>query len=307
MYSGAKVYNDGSHFIAIPYIPKPKRVRKIYKKIPSDLFELMRNKEIEQREEQEKQAAKQAYEEVKDCKGQERIDKAVAKLKEKCIPVDKAKELVEDVKAKRDRQITEKKKRFFRKAMLNDFNYFVTFTYDDKKHTESSFKKGLIERLSRLTKDNGWKYAGVWEISPNERLHFHCFIYVPEGKMVGTVETRKDYSTKTHRMQEYNINTYFEKAFGRNDFRSLERHPILYDAAIKYILKYITKTNERIVYSKNLPMYLISDINEEDELCRMGVDDRKILLPDDFECWDEGEYLGRMCNEVKFKMRTTSH
>ena len=44
MYSGAKVYNDGSHFIAIPNMPKPKKVRKIYKKIPSDLFELMRDK-----------------------------------------------------------------------------------------------------------------------------------------------------------------------------------------------------------------------------------------------------------------------
>jgi len=108
-------------------------------------------------------------------------------------------------------------------------------------------------------------------------------------------------------MQEYNINTYFEKAFGRNDFRSLERHPMLYDAAIKYILKYITKTNERIVYSKNLPMYLISDINEEDVLCRMGVDDRKILLLDDFECWDEGEFLGNFNNDIKNKMRTMSH
>ena len=51
-------------------------------------------------------------------------------------------------------------------------------------------------------------------------------------------------------------------------------------------------------------MYLVSDINEDDEICRMGKDDRKIVLPDDFECWDEGEFLGNMSKEVKAQMRT---
>ena len=27
---------------------------------------------------------------------------------------------------------------------MNEFNYFVTFTYDDKKHSEESFKKLLL-------------------------------------------------------------------------------------------------------------------------------------------------------------------
>ena len=75
---------------------------------------------------------------------------------------------------------------------------------------------------------------------------------------------------------------------------------------LSYILKYITKSNEKLVYSRGLPMYLVSDINEDDELCRMGKDDRKIVLPDDFECWDEGEFLGNMSKEVKAQMRTIS-
>ena len=36
---------------------------------------------------------------------------------------------------------------FVRKAYLNRFNYFATFTYDDRKHTEESFRKKLVVYL----------------------------------------------------------------------------------------------------------------------------------------------------------------
>ena len=306
MYPGAKVYYDGSHYIAIPYEPKPKK-RKIYKKVPpSDLFELIRNKEKEISLEQRETEAKKAYDELSNLKGQERVDAAVEKLKEKCIPLEEARALVEKEKERRQRRISEKKKRFYRKAFLNEFNYFVTFTYDDKKRTEESFKKGLIVKLCKLKKKYGWKYAGVWEESPNDRVHFHGLLYVPEGTMIGSIEKRRDFTVKLQRMHEYYVNTYFEKEFGRNEFSELSQNPMAYEIAMKYILKYISKTDAKFIYSRNLPMYLISDINEDDELGRIGVDDRKIVLPDDFECWDEGEYLGTMSKEVKAKMRTIS-
>ena len=111
--------------------------------------------------------------------------------------------------------------RMCRKAYLNDMNYLCTFTYDDKLHTEESFEKTLKKCLQNFSVRKGWKYMGVWEISPNERLHFHGLLYIPEDGMVGELKVRKDYSTKQHKMQETTYNTFFEKRFGRNDFREI--------------------------------------------------------------------------------------
>ena len=57
------------------------------------------------------------------------------------------------------------------------------------------------------------------------------------------------------------------------------------------------------MYSRKLPMYLISDIISEDVLCRVGIEDKKLVLYDKFGCWDEGEYLGAMSEETKKRMR----
>ena len=139
-----------------------------------------------------------------------------------------------------------------------------------------------------------------------ERVHFHGLLYIPKGTMVGEIVERKDYSLKTHNMQITHVNTYFEEKFGRNDFEEIDYDFLRVTNAIAYILKYISKSENNIIYSRNIPMYLISDINEEDELCRMGNYLNKIVLPDDFECWDEGEYLGNMDGDVKAQLRTTN-
>ena len=44
-------------------------------------------------------------------------------------------------------------------------------------------------------------------------------------------------------------------------------------------------------------------INSEDVLCRVGIEDKKLVLYDKFGCWDEGEYLGAMSEETKKRMR----
>lgn len=69
-----------------------------------------------------------------------------------------------------------------------------------------------------------------------------------------------------------------------------------------YIIKYIEKTGEKIVYSKGLPQYFISDITDDDVACRIGLEDKKLLLFDDFSCWDEGEYVGKVSEETISKM-----
>lgn len=304
MYPAAKVYHDGSHYVAIPYKAPKRKHKKIKEK---SLLDIIEEKEFKDAKEKREEIIKEAYESSEGKNKNEKIANAVEKLKAQCINESMARETIERQLENKKRALAVRRKRFVRKAFLNEFNYFVTFTYDDTKHTPESFKKLLIHRLSLLRKKYDWKYMGVWEKSPEkERVHFHGLLYIPKGTMVGEIVERKDYSLKTHNMQITHVNTYFEEKFGRNDFEEIDYDFLRVTNAIAYILKYISKSENNIIYSRNIPMYLISDINEEDELCRMGNYLNKIVLPDDFECWDEGEYLGNMDGDVKAQLRTTN-
>lgn len=197
--------------------------------------------------------------------------------------------------------------RFTRKAYLNEFNYFVTFTYNSELHTEKSFKKKLMHCLWNFQYRKDWKYMGVWErASKSGRLHFHGLLYVPEGTMAGELIEKKDYNTTTHRMQTTVQNTYFNEYFGRCDFEEIDKNLLRAGNALGYILKYIEKTGEKIVYSRGLPMYLVSDIIDEDVITRTGEEDKKLLLSDDFQCWEEGELIGRIGEETKRRMKTSN-
>lgn len=68
-------------------------------------------------------------------------------------------------------------------------------------------------------------------------------------------------------------------------------------------MKYIEKTGEKIVYSKGLPQYFISDIMDDDIVCTIGQEDKKLLLFDDFNCWDEGVLMGKVSPETIEQMR----
>ena len=69
------------------------------------------------------------------------------------------------------------------------------------------------------------------------------------------------------------------------------------------MLKYIEKTGEKIVYSRVLPQFFISDIMDEDIACFMGEDEYKVVLFDDFQCIDEGTLMGTVSKEVIQTMR----
>ena len=65
-----------------------------------------------------------------------------------------------------------------------------------------------------------------------------------------------------------------------------------------YILKYIEKSGERIVYSRGLPQYFISDILPEDVVMKVGQEEKKLLLFDDFKCIDEGCIIGTVSEDT---------
>ena len=166
-----------------------------------------------------------------------------------------------------------RKKRFRRKAYLNKWNFFVTFTYDDKKHDEETFRRKLRRCLSNLHTRRGWRYMGVFERAPETgRLHFHGLLYVPAGEMLGKCEEKTDYSTAQGQMQTRNENSFFARWYGRNDFEEITQSQLETGDSVEYILKYIGKTNERIVYSRGIPTEICMKLSANDIITEMTND-----------------------------------
>ena len=106
--------------------------------------------------------------------------------------------------------------------------------------------------------------------------------------------------TRKHRKQTTFQNTHFLQRFGRNDFKEISRREVA--ASVKYLLKYIEKSGERLSYGGKLPTYFISDLVDEDIICGYGEEERKVILKDDFKCFDEGLFMGKVSPEVIEKM-----
>ena len=190
-----------------------------------------------------------------------------------------------------------RKKRFRRKAYLNKWNFFVTFTYDDKKMNEEQFAKKLLNTLRHFASRKGWKYMGAWERGEKGRLHFHALLNIPEGTMSGTIEKRREYDPVRKRMVTNKINTFFEKTFGRNTFDKLSSLAMRYSRTAEYIVKYLEKDGGRLICSRGLDTFIETEVDSEDIIGPLHpdepYDDRKYILFDDFKVWDKnGRCLG---------------
>lgn len=281
-YQQTKVYFDGSHYIGIPHTTQP------WKKRKQGYIE--KNKT----EEQIKEIYKDSTGETK----KEKIKNTIEEINKEINDIEKSTQLVNETLEKEKRNKIVRYTRLVRKLRLQEWTHFCTFTYDSNKLTEDEFRIKLLNCLRHLAHRKKWKYVGVFERSPDlKRLHFHGIFLIPQ--MVGEIIETKDYSTKIHKMQIAHQNTFFLNKFGRNDFRVIDKYGI--EDAIKYITKYITKTGEKVIYSRGLQTYFITDIIEKDVVCTIGQEDRKILLFDNFTCFnfDTGEVLGQVCNDNK--------
>mgnify|MGYP003289038664 FL=1 len=338
-YGEAKVYSDGAHFVAIPHSTNPTRRRKkppeeeIEVKIKAEKItsEATSNKENSEGSEEDKisgandtspenvvkdktiikrmtrkELFEKLYYQSVGMRKSERKTYILTEMKPYFKDEELAKMYLDSNIERKTRNTISRRIRLHRKANLQEFNFFVTFTYSDELHTEDSFRKGLRTCLRHFVERKNWRYIGVWERSPEKkRLHFHGIFYIPDGTMPGLLFEKEDYSTTDHRMQKSVQNTYFNDKFGRCDFEEIKSNHAI-DDALRYLVKYIEKSGEKIVYSKGLPQYFISDIMDEDIICAFGVDDRKLLLFDNFRCWDEGCYMGRVSKEVIAQMRKSN-
>lgn len=283
-YPKTKVYFDGGHYIGIPHTTQSWKKRK-YKSTPNKT------------ELQVKEMLNQSTNETK----KEKTERITNEINTKVKDIEKSKEIVNKVIEKEKRNKIVRLTRLYRKANLQQWNYFCTFTYDSTKLTEEEFRKKFLNCLRHLSNRKSWKYIGVFEKSPElKRLHFHGIFVIPEK--LDLIET-KDYSTKTHQMQTTHQNTFFLERFGRNDFKQIENN-IGINEAVMYMLKYIRKTGEKVIYSKHLQTYFVTDIEENDVVCTIGQEDRKILLFDNFKCLDfeTGEVLGTVSKELIDKL-----
>ena len=341
-YAQAKVYNDGSHYIAIPH------TERVTKRKPKPLEEVITISQEDSINDSAAENVVESYvslseddfinieeviedgylpfeEEIK-CKNIRKITKKTLfdELYQKyfsCKPTEKRNKIIKDMLPyfqhirdcetfvninieRKKRNMICRRVRMVRKANLAGFNYFCTFTYDNNLHTEDSFRKKLKTCLRNFCHRKNWKYMGVWERAPKtNRLHFHGLFYIPEGTMPGNLTTVQDYSTIAHKMQTSTQSSFFNKKFGRSDFDKIDTREKLLGSAIAYLIKYIEKTGEKIVYSKGLYQYFISDILDDDIVTTIGQEDKKLLLFDDFICLDEGVVVGRVSPEVIEQMK----
>lgn len=285
LYQKSKVYYDGSHYIAIPQenFKRKQFNRKRSKTTTTTIVD------------QTKQKFETAYAESQSLPKRERKKYIAEKMRSEFSTTEQAIDYIEQNIERKKNNLAKRRVRLWRKIYLQEWNYFVTFTYDSQKHTEETFKAKLRNTLKHLISRKDWKYIGVWERSPDkQRLHFHGIFSIPQ--MIGTLEQVNDYSTKSHRKQITYQNTHFLKYFGRNDFKEISAIEI--PQAVRYLLKYIEKSGEKLVYGGDLPTYLVSDILDEDIVCPIGIEDKKALLFDDFTCVDDGLLMGKVSADI---------
>ena len=286
-YIKTKIYFDGSHYIGIPKTAQYWKKRK--------------HKSKPRTNETETKVKAMLSEKTNETK-QEKTKRVIKELDNEIKNFAHSKSIVDNVISKYKRNRIVRYTRLSRKVGLQQWTHFCTFTYDSNKLTEIEFREKFLNCLRHLSNRKKWKYIGVFERSPElQRLHFHGIFVIPE--MVGEIIETKDYSTKTHQMQIAHQNTFFLTRFGRNDFKPIEDNAMA-QKAVRYILKYIRKTGEKVIYSKHLQTYFVTDVMEDDVICTIGQENRKILFFDDFKCWDlvNGKLFGTVSKELIDKL-----
>ena len=213
-YPKCKIYSDGGHYIAIPHTTRPYRPRrKPCEEVITVTEEVTEQptaeasafsedesapvspaetiiEEVSNDTKTPPQAANEAVKIERKTTRRELIEELYARYqslpryKRKAAILkemrphfkneDGARLYVDTQMSRKLRNLIARRVRMTRKVNLQEFNYFVTFTYDGALHTEESFQKGLKTCLRNFCNRKGWKYIGVWERSPQKtRLHFH--------------------------------------------------------------------------------------------------------------------------------------
>ena len=287
-----KIYNDGSHWIGIIptsnpnafKIKKPETVFLLkeegYVKMtaanaedpclrittPSEEFSILYNEFLENKSEIKKETF-------------------VSLLLPMFDDPDACAAFVEEKFANKKRAQFARSLRFKRKACLNNFSFFTTFTYSDEKCTFEQFDREIRIFFKNMANRYGWKVMMVPEFgAENNRFHFHALIRVPDKCSIpGVFNKKRCWNKKRKSMVMVVENSYFSDRWGKNDWQSFgsmdsnERK-----RSINYIIKYLTKSDNYAFYSRGIKTYLSSFVDDEDIYVPFERNSSKIVLFDNF-------------------------
>lgn len=311
-----KIYNDGSHFIAMPYIRDPDdKVDPKYKKDrPRVDYKAYADIDVENASVAEKYYLARYifdrdYNEAMALPKKARFDMYADELFFLYDERKQSDRFVQDNLNRKFRNFVYRRLRLIRKVNLMNFNYFCTFTYDSAKMTESEFRKKFSDFMKNKAYRSNWKYIGVWERGgKKERLHFHCLLKAEESTINGSFSTKRVWSSKVKKMKTVFENDYIRSRFGINDFSPIESTDSEeYLGCIDYLLKYIEKSGEKIVYSRGLYQFLVANIDENDIIEVSYRPNIKLCLYDDFKAYNKtGELIGVCSKETLDKLRRSN-
>ena len=118
-HENAKVYFDGSHYIAIPQTTRPTK----------------KNKRFTDTDTQEKKKAfEEANKGIKTKNTKKKAKELITELRPHFETEEQATEFVNAELERIKRNLIVRRMRLARKINLGEWDYFCTFTYDDKKH-----------------------------------------------------------------------------------------------------------------------------------------------------------------------------
>ena len=189
---------------------------------------------------------------------------------------------IEELLKNKKRNDHKRKKRYLNKLFLVDWNYYVTFTYDDQKETRESFSSRLKKTFSNFKTRHNWLVMAIPEEGEETgRLHYHCFLYIPEGEMVGNLFLQKKYSNKKRRMITWTDNSYFSERFGQSVWKAINRNDLRGNSLKSYLVKYLSKSGNKFFYSRGIPTELDMIIDTDtDVFCTYNNYGLKVLLFD---------------------------
>lgn len=284
----AKVFNDGTQWIA--RFPTVSRSYGSGKHVRSEKAMLFDQYYLEAQKAKIPKKKISSYIEDRFC-GEQDISLWLAS--------DESRELLKN----KQRNLHKRKKRYRNKLFNVPWNYFVTFTYDDAKETEESFVKRLKKTFSNFKTRHGWLVMAIPEEGEKTgRKHYHAFVYVPQGKMVGDLFLQKKYSEKKRKMTTFTDNTYFNQRFGQSVWAAINQED-LRGGLSSYLTKYFEKSGNRFFYSRGIPTELEMMIDTETDIIatyyNYGVKavlfdffHKKVSDLSDYFRFEEGELFG---------------
>ena len=195
-----------------------------------------------------------------------------------------------------ERAMRRAKNKIFDLCFLNDWDYFITLTFDNEKvgcrYDLDTLKKKTLETFHQWQKKYGVKYLLVPELHKDGALHFHGFIQDCNKRLKMT--TTNKYTNQGNEI--FNINSWANYK-GFNTACLLDKSDISKQKTSSYISKYITKQDKifdkyyycsnglidspKVTYYDNVPIEFFEGDVYENAQCYIKIVQKKEIKKDD--------------------------